>query len=163
MYIIRGHIGRRGFSLQKDGRHIFATKHSFGFLRTSKISIGAAKIAIKSQNLIGSKFQIFKDGHEIGSLDFTSYLYSVLSLQKKDGSVDIFKFEEDGFSQIFTLSQAGQKILKITTSLNPINLSEKYTVEVVSDRFSAEAIEELIFYCGEILFRNLSSNAGTQF
>ena len=159
MYLLIGNIGRRGFSLEAEGRRVFQTKHWFGMMPNSSVNFGNDHIRIKLQNFLGIKSTIYKNGHKIGNIDFTTYLYSIITLDTKSDSKDIFKIEEEGFSQSYTLSQSNRPILKFSASLNPLNLSERFKVEVLSDSYPSHVIEELALYAGEVLFRLVRSNS----
>ena len=158
-YILIGNIGRRGFSLEESGRRIFQTKHPFGILPNSSVKFGNDDIRIKLQNFLGIKSTIYKNGHQIGNIDFTTYLYSTITLETKSGSKDIFKVEEEGFSQTYILSQSGRPILKLSASLNPLDLVDIFKIEILSDVYPHEVIEELALYAGEVLFRLVRTNS----
>lgn len=162
MYELAGKIATRGFYLERAGKRVFATSHKFGILQNSTAIIGNDKITVKARNLLGEKFTIQKNGFKIGHIDLTSYLYSKISLNRTDGTVDVFKLEERGFSQIHVLSHLGEEVIKFTVSLNPLRLVEFYKVEVLSDKFAPSAVEELMYYAGEILFRQVGSSAGAR-
>lgn len=163
MYVLRGHIGRRGFFLEKAEQCIFETHHSYGIMPNSFVTLGADNINIRIRNLVGDKWNIFKNGYKIGNLDFSHYLYSTITLDRKDGSTDLFKLEEEGYSQAYVLSKSNMPIIKFVTSLNPLLIDDKFTLEVLSYAYPSEVIEELIYYAGEILYRKVRPNSGRFF
>ena len=163
MYILLGKILGRGFSLEKSNRKIFRTTHKLGFLPSSYVSIDGDRISLKPKNMIVSKLSIFKNGYEMGEIDLHAHFHATISLKTKEGEVDRFKFEDIPFAQTFILSNSKAQILKFSSSLNPLLLREKFTIEVLSDIFPREAIEELIFYSGEILFRKPSVSSPSSF
>lgn len=153
MYILRGHWGRRGFSLSKDGQTVFKTRHRFGLFPSSFVTFHGFVIDIKPENTLGDKWTVFKDGNNIGRLDFSHYRYAVIALSRTDGGEDVFKLEESGYSQVHTLSDASGLICKFTTSLNPLRFDDKYDVDIISTKFPNDVLEELLLYAGEVLYR----------
>ncbi len=148
-------MGRRGFYLLKNGHCVFETKHKLGLLPQSSVNLHGEDIEIKLKNFVGDRCNIFKNGVIIGVLDFYHYLYSVISLLRTDGSTDIFKLEEEGYSQTFLLSNDNQSILKFKTSLNPFLIDDRFEIERLEHTYPIRMIEELIFYAGEILYRKI--------
>jgi len=92
-------------------------------------------------------------------LNFYHYLYSVITLMRNDGGVDNFKLEEEGYSQIFVLSNDGLPLLRFRGSLNPLLIDKRYEIEVIETSFPDTVIEELILYAGEILYRKIRPGA----
>ncbi len=156
MYILKGHFGRRGFYLLRNSNCVFETQHKFGIFPNSLVELNGDKIEIKIKNFVGDKSQIYKNGGKIGTLNFYHYRYSIISLKRNDGDIDHFKLEEDGYSQTYVLSQNDLTILKFKASINPLHFDKKFEIEELENKFSRSAIEELIFYVGEILYRKVT-------
>ena len=155
MYTLYGLIGRRGFKLEKDGLTLFQTAHKFGMFPTSFTTIADVNFKISPANLLGDKWAITKDNEIIGELSFSNYRYSLITLSCTDGSVDKFRLDEEGYSNIYTLTGQDGPMMKFKASLNPLRVDDKYNVELVSSAYTGDILYELIFYAGEILFRKI--------
>lgn len=153
LYVLERHFGRRGFCLLRNLSCVFETKHWLGLFPNSSVALNGDTIDIKIMNFVGDKCQIYKNGDKIGTLNFYHYLYAVISLNRNDGGHDHFKLEQEGYSNIHALSQNGEELLKFKANLNPLRIGKRFEVEQLKNDFPQSAIEELIFYVGEILYR----------
>lgn len=154
MYTLRGHLVQRGFFLDCAGRTVFETSHRFGISKTSSAQIGDDRIVVKVQNLAGNKCAIFKNGEDIGRLDFSHYLKSLITLKQPQGARDQFTLKLDGGGRIYSLSQGRLTLIKFTADLNSWMLSDEYAVECLSEAYPKPVLEALLLYAGEILFRS---------
>lgn len=156
MYVLKGNILVRGFSLVKDNSVCFRTRHRFGAMPGSTVTIRGDRLSVKRNNLLGDKWDVFKGDAHVGRLDFSNYLYSSIALNRHDGIVDVFKLEQQGYAELYILSKSGTPIMSFDLSLNPFYLEDRYKVSIVSDAFPDDVLEELMFYVGEMLFRKVS-------
>jgi len=145
--------------LLKNGHCAFETQHKLGILPQSSVNLHGDIIEIKLKNLVGDRCHIFKNGVNIGVLDFYHYLYALISLQRNDGATDLFKLEEDAYSQIFILSINERELLKFKLNLNPFLIDKRFEIERLENAYPVNVIEELIFYAGEILYRKMGRDA----
>lgn len=155
MYVLKGNVWVRGFSLEKDKALRFRTRHRLGFMNGSMVTIGDANLSVKQQGFVGFKWNIYKNGGFMGHLDISNYMHAIIALKRNDGTVDVFKLIRQGFAQEYILSKSDVEIMRFDVSLNPLNLEDQYRVSVFSNIFTQGALEELIFYAGEILFRTM--------
>ena len=109
-------------------------------------------------NLVGDKWVVFKNDERMGELDFSYYRYSRIKLERFDGGEDIFRIDEDGYSQVYILSQSGQSIFRLDSSINPLRIDEKFDIHLLSDAYSSNQLHELILYTGEVLYRMVRPN-----
>jgi hypothetical protein len=156
MYLLDGNLLGRGFSLSKAKQIRFRTKHKFGVMPASTVLIHGAHRSVKPHNLLGDKWDIFDGDDRLGQLDMSNYLYHSISLKRIDGRNDVFKLEQQGYAAHYILSKSDAQIMSFDLSLNPFHLQDRYKINVFPNTFSASALEELMFYVGEILYRKVS-------
>lgn len=120
---------------------------------TSFTTINSFDFKISPANLLGDEWHIFKNGQNIGRLAFSSYRYSLITLNRFDGNVDNFRLDEEGYARVYRLTGHSGTLMRFIASLNPLRVDDKYDVELHSNIYSDEILHELIFYAGEILYR----------
>lgn len=154
-YLLRGNPLTRGFSLLHNNSVQFTTRHYLGWFPSSRTLLNGETIKIVPKNIVGDKLNIKKSDLVCGEIDFHKAAYSQISLNRFDGETDRFRLDAIGFQQEYILHRHGQSpILKIKFDLSPIKLDNKYWVEGLDTSMSNSAMNELMLYCGEILFRS---------
>lgn len=158
-YTLRANFIESGFKLYRDGNKVFKTSHRFGFLPSSWTKLGPNNIAIKLQNFHEGRFDIIKDGETIGGIVIEHYRAGYINLLRPNGRADLFKLSEDAFTRNYVLSQSSTHIMRFITPLVTLDPFEPHRVELLSRDFTPLTLEELMLYCGEILFRRSKGRA----
>ena len=149
MYVLKTNFRGRGFRLIKNRQQIFKTTIYDGDLYSSSVVIHGDNYEIKQNQ---DKLNIYKNDAKIGLLDLFRKPYSIITLQRTDGTKDFFKLESTNMSH-YTLYSAEEDALVIfNQAWSKMFFFNEFKVKLLSDAYSDEILEELIYYAGEAIY-----------
>ena len=122
----------------------------------STVIVNDVCLTVKLNTPIGDKWDVFKGAEHTGRLDCSDFRHFSIILKRNDGGTDVFKLEQQGYAELYILSKSSIKVMSFDLSLNPLHLTDRYKITLFPNTFSDPALEELMFYGGEILYRKIS-------
>ena len=149
MYVLKTNFRGRGFRLIKNRQQIFKTTIYNGDLYRSSVVIHGDNYEIKRNQ---DQLNIYKNDAKIGFLDLFRKPYSIITLQRTDGTKDFFKLESTHMSHYTLYSVNGDELLLLDQSWSKMFFFHEFKVKALSDFYPDETLEELIYYVGEVIY-----------
>lgn len=142
---------RGSFRLLRDNRERFVLKYTSWFSSKAITSCNDEDISIQPKNIWMSKFDIFKDGVDVGDIIFNWMSHVIIRLTRADGKgEDEFLLKHRGIlsSQYELLTEKDHHLLTLKASFNWSKFKYNYSVEREDHDFPDEILDELLIYCG---------------
>lgn len=152
MYVLKPNRKARGFRLMHKRQQIFQTINSDDVTQPSSVLIDSDTIEMRHHE---ETSEIFKNGNKIGIVSSKNETDYIITLYRLDGSKDFFKLSTVVFSH-YTLSSVDEDpLLKFNQMASRLFFFNDFKVEVLSDLYPPELLEELMFYAGEIIYKRV--------
>ena len=159
MYVLKPNKKGRGFRLLHKKQQVFETTHLYNAPPVSSVTIETDEIEIRH---FKETSEIFKNGKKIGAITYKKKNDILITLYRLDGGKDFFKLNAVVLSH-YTLSTVNEKsLLKFQHMLSRVFFFNEFKVEVLSDLYPNEILEELMFYAGEVLYKRVEDDKNTK-
>lgn len=160
MYVLKPNRKGRGFRLYYKRHLVFQTTNSHDVTQPSSVRIDSEEIEIEHNEQTS---EIFKNGQKIGIVTYKTDADFVITLYRLDGAKDFFKLQSTALSH-YTLSALDEKpLLKFNHMLSRLFFFNEFKVEILSDLYPSEILEELMFYAGEIIYKRVWDHKDSEF
>ena len=152
MSILLESIDSRGsFRLLRDGAEEFQLKYKNWFSSQAVTSFNNQEIMMRPKNIWMSKFDIFKDGVDVGDIIFNWMGHVIIRLTRADGKgEDEFLLKHRGLfsSQYELLTEKNERLLMFKAGYNWKKFKYNYEVIREDHDYPDIVLNELLIYCG---------------
>ena len=142
--------GKGNFKIERDSVEILELVYQNWFSSTASTTYNKTEIEIKSKNVWGSKFDIFKNQIDKGDIIFNWKGDIIIRLIDQSNNESSWLLKSKGFwKQQFELSDENDNLVCILRpNMNWSKLNYNYEIEYFLDTIDQEMIIQLIIYCG---------------
>lgn len=159
MYVLKPNRKGRGFRLMHKRHQIFQTTNSDDVTEPSSLIIDSDAIEMRHYE---EASEIFKNGNKIGVVSSKNETDYIITLYRLDGAKDFFKLSSVVFSHHTLTSVDEDPLLKFNQMASRLFFFNDFKVEVLSDLYPAELLEELMFYAGEVIYKRVWDYKGSE-
>ena len=142
---------RGSFRLLRDGAEQFQLQYQNWFSSKAETDFNDQQIMMKSKNIWMSKFDIFKDGVDVGDIIFNWMGHVIIRLTRADGSgEDEFLLKHRGVlsSQYELRTETDKHLLTLKAGFNWKKFKYNYDVIRQDHDYPDVVLNELLIYCG---------------
>lgn len=142
---------RGSFRLLRGTNQQFELKYQNWFSSKATTHLNDQDITLQSKNFWMSKFDIFKDGVDVGDIIFNWMGHVIIRLIRADGKgEDEFLLKHRGIlsSQYELLTEKQERLLTLKAGFNWKKFKYNYEVIREDHDFPDIVLDELLIYCG---------------